>query len=376
MRSASVATALLLAVGFAVSVRAQCECQPEHNGIYASELMISVDPSVPGHVADGVAYGMDLWNPYFIWSGQPVPLRWSPYSSGDVNIWVDSRLRGSLVPAVVDVGRIMRLNPDFLSRGTAFWVHIMGHELGHVLGFKNVDIPACAGATIMLGNIDLQSGPFLTNIGSADECALEKAYAPPPPESPPIQGDTPDQPCERVNGCSPIIIALDGRYSFTDAQSGVSFDIDADGESEQIGWTAAGSNQAFLAFDRDGDGRVSDGGELFGNATPLRGGGRASNGFVALAELDTNSDGAVDAADPDWADLVLWTDLNHDGRSEARELTPVTGSALVQIRLEHRWTGRRDRHGNLYKYRATAAVRAHGAIVPRQVYDIFFVVGH
>lgn len=150
----------------------------------------------------------------------------------------------------------------------------------------------------------------------------------------------------------------------------MAFDIAATGTPIRIGWTAAGANEAFLCWDRDHDGRIASGAELFGTATPLKNGHAAGNDFVALAEYDDNHDGVIDNRDSVWWQLQLWRDLNHDGVSQPSEVTPVAGSGLAAISLDVHWTGRRDASGNLFKYRSTAWIAGEG---PRPVYDIFFI---
>ena len=74
--------------------------------------------------------------------------------------------------------------------------------------------------------------------------------------------------CRCVPG-SPIIIDVAGRgFHLTDAAGGVLFDIDADGTKEKIAWTQATSSNAFLVLDRNHNGTIDDGSELFGNFTP------------------------------------------------------------------------------------------------------------
>jgi hypothetical protein len=117
---------------------------------------------------------------------------------------------------------------------------------------------------------------------------------------------------------------------------------------------------AFLALDRDGNGFIDDGRELFGTATPLELGGNAPNGFAALAELDEDSDGRIDAFDSGFGDLKLWTDTNHNGLSEATELLPLTATAVTAIFLEYELTGRRDRHGNRFWLKGSALMKKRG----------------
>ncbi len=90
----------------------------------------------------------------------------------------------------------------------------------------------------------------------------------------------------------------------------------------------------WIAIDLDGDGRITSGAELFGSSTVLPGGDRATNGFLALGALDANGDGALDARDPMFAALVLWSDRNGDHRSSADELRPLS-SVVTRISLAY-----------------------------------------
>jgi len=170
---------------------------------------------------------------------------------------------------------------------------------------------------------------------------------------------------------SPILINLhDASFPLSGAGEPVWFDIDADGQPNRITWTEAHSAVAFLARDRNANGRIDDGSELFGNATPVHSGARAANGFEALAELDTNADGMVDPRDEVWSALLLWIDTNHDGVSQPDELHRVAGTPVEAIETEYHWTGRRDAYGNLYAYQGRAFLdRAR-----RPIYDVYFTV--
>jgi hypothetical protein len=169
---------------------------------------------------------------------------------------------------------------------------------------------------------------------------------------------------------SPIVLPLgDDTYRLTSISSGVQFDLRADGQRIQLGWTELGTDNAFLALDLNGNGRIDSGAELFGNYTRLASGDQAANGFDALAELDADSNGTVDASDAAWQRLLLWTDRNHDGMSTADELQPIAGSIVTGLETDHRRVGRKDQWGNEFRYMAHYRL-AGGARAT--YYDIFF----
>ncbi|MBM3210811.1 hypothetical protein FJZ33_01225 [Candidatus Poribacteria bacterium] len=111
----------------------------------------------------------------------------------------------------------------------------------------------------------------------------------------------------------PLILDLDGDGTETaGVADGAYFDHDTNGFAEQTGW--AGSDDGLLVWDRNGNGVIDSGRELFGDQTILKTGARASHGFQALAEWDGNLDGKIDVNDSIWSNLKIWRDFDGDGR--------------------------------------------------------------
>lgn len=138
------------------------------------------------------------------------------------------------------------------------------------------------------------------------------------------KNDFPAPSCE-----TPLVVAFDSQpIEFVPAATARFAFVP--GEAAATDWPTAVT--PWIALDLDGDGTITSGAELFGSSTVLPGGGRASNGFAALAALDANGDGVLDARDPMFAKLVLWSDRDGDHRSSPDELRPLS-SVVTQIPL-------------------------------------------
>ena len=133
-----------------------------------------------------------------------------------------------------------------------------------------------------------------------------------------------------VASADPIILDLGTPgISFNSLNSGVSFDINGDGVPDHVAWTA--SNDGILAYDLNGSGTIDNGTELF---TPNFAGGNFASGIAALKSLDSNGDGVINSADANFGNLLVWQDLNHDGISDAGELSTLTNHGITAISLD------------------------------------------
>jgi hypothetical protein len=176
--------------------------------------------------------------------------------------------------------------------------------------------------------------------------------------------------------CSPLVLDLAGNGIRTSgAEDPVQFDIDADGDMDMVGWLARGGDDAFLWRDLENNHRVDDGGELFGQGMTLPDGGRAENGFAALAAYDSNGDGAIDREDAIWHRLRLWVDANHNGFSEAAELQPIDASCVQSLGLQTITTGYVDPAGNQFRLRSTYDC-GRKTTDARELTDVYFRVFH
>lgn len=295
---------------------------------------------------------------------------------------------GYLVAATITLDPSKTINGVRVLDNSANILKAVLHEIGHTLGLGHhpfdPSLP-CGGQTTP-SVMNAMCGPDATNMPIAltdcDKAGARESYFPtaPSPTPTPIPDDSgggfctnscpqkagwsqepyPDCTChwEPITvGDSPILIDVKGNgFVLTSAFTGVAFDLNIDGQKEQIAWTIYGEDDSWLTMDRNRNGIIDDGSELFGNTSGFE------NGFLMLAELDSDLNGQINSNDFLFSELKLWNDSNHNGISESGELISLPSN--FEISLDYKQSNRTDRFGNLFLYRS----KIDGT---RWAYDVF-----
>ncbi|GAB3627295.1 Poly(beta-D-mannuronate) C5 epimerase 1 [Pandoraea terrae] len=175
-----------------------------------------------------------------------------------------------------------------------------------------------------------------------------------------------------ANSTSPLILDLDGDGVETiSVKENIHFDHDGNGFAERTGW--AGPDDGLLVWDRNNNGKIDDGSELFGNHTRRTDGRRADNGFAALSDLDSNGDGKFDASDDAFTKLRVWKDANSDGRVSEGELVTLAEAGVRSIDLSYETSTHKDDAGNQHRQTGsyTKADGTKGGVT-----DVWFEMDH
>jgi hypothetical protein len=213
-------------------------------------------------------------------------------------------------------------------------------------------------ALLFAAEIRLSRGTF-NFIGPRLPALWENAQPPGRPSPSPsvtraAHGLTVSYPGPSTNCATIVSTNPNSPYALTGVENGVLFDIDDDGDLDRVAWTEPATDVAFLAIDRDGDGRISSGGEMVGDRT-VPGVANAPNALMRLASPERTS-AILDIDNPLFAKMRLWRDANHNGQSEASELAPAEDE-LSTIGLGYEPHRRLDSHGNQSRFRGFVHVR-------------------
>jgi hypothetical protein len=174
---------------------------------------------------------------------------------------------------------------------------------------------------------------------------------------------------------SPVILdPFDEGFHLTDVAAGVKFKALSNDPLRQMSWTDAVWRNALLALDRNGNGKIDDMTELFGDLTPQPKSDHP-NGYLALAVFDDpanggNGDGWIDPEDSIYSHLLLWIDANHNGISEPEELHSLADLGIFRISLNYHFSSYTDANGNVFRYRSEAI----GDTGAHACYDVFLLV--
>jgi hypothetical protein len=302
------------------------------------------------------------------------------------------------------VSAIVKVSPN-----VAYWTqltipytfnHLGSHEIGHSFNLKHCT-GVCTPYSIMGGATfgpDDAIGPGICDIQKVRDlycpspceewCDFTECWncIPPDPCTYPNNGGCPDgysRLIGRQSCCSPqspIVVDVSGNgINLTDTEHGVVFDISGNGTAKHFAWTSPGSDDAWLVLDRNHNGTIDNGTELFGNFSPqpIPPVGSEKNGFLALAEYDKiadggNNDGRITSVDSIFPSLRLWQDINHNGISESSELKPLNVTGLSSIELDYNTFKKTDEFGNVFRYRAKVT-DLHGTQMGRWAWDVFLV---
>lgn len=132
----------------------------------------------------------------------------------------------------------------------------------------------------------------------------------------------------------------------TTLDNGVNFDLDNNGFAEKTAWI--GIEDGFLALDVNGNGKIDNGSELFGDQFIRLNGQRSEFGFEALSDFDENDDSLITDEDSVFEKLLVWIDQNQNGKSESNELFSLAEKNIIAISIDYTASNYRDTETGTY----------------------------
>ena len=140
-------------------------------------------------------------------------------------------------------------------------------------------------------------------------------------------------------GADPILVDLngDGKIETTTVEDGINFDHQKDGFAEKTSWVS--KEDGILAIDKNNNGIIDDGSEIFGDNYLKNDGKKATSGFDALKDLDSNNDGIISAEDSEFNNIKI---LKGDG-----SLISLEEAGIVSINLNSNSVNTIDENGNI-----------------------------
>ena len=154
---------------------------------------------------------------------------------------------------------------------------------------------------------------------------------------------------DQAKAVDPLALDLngDGIINTVGTNAGVLFDHNGDGIKTGTGWLQGGSNSdGLLVWDKNNNGKIDNGTELFGVDFIKQNGNKATSGFDALADLDTNKDGIFDNKDNKFNKIKVWQDKNQDGISQTAELKTLAQHNIKSINLHTKQKSKDLKNGN------------------------------